>query len=158
MLIKQQLKLILVPALYAVVLLFIHYVLHKLLLLDIIYFLVGASLATLILIADELIVSKYYREDTTDTSLVTRSALFLLAYIPLALFVVTSSGSLIGLGLILALGVSIVIELLSYRNNPAALQQRYLFQVKKEYKPSELLVFIATYVVFVFILHIIVIR
>ncbi|PIR58735.1 MAG: hypothetical protein COU69_03960 [Candidatus Pacebacteria bacterium CG10_big_fil_rev_8_21_14_0_10_56_10] len=58
--------------------------------------------------------------------LVTRSFLFVLAYAPLAIFVVSTSGSSIGVGLILAIGFILLSELLMCRQSPQEFVSRFL--------------------------------
>jgi hypothetical protein len=58
--------------------------------------------------------------------LITRSALFVLAYIPMALFIVTSSGSWLGSGLVIGIGLVLLTELAILRQDEAAVRAHFL--------------------------------
>ncbi len=88
-------------------------------------FTIGLMIGVGLLWFDELYLWKWYSEPASTSQLITRSPLFLLIYIPLALFVVTSTGSRIGIGLILAMGIILTLEMWELRQNLPAFQQRF---------------------------------
>ena len=102
-------------------------------------FLIGMYLGSLLLYADEQWLYDFYKEQESEVvhkqeqpsfspRLITRSALFLLALIPLTIFVVTSSGSLLGFGMILGIQLGLVIEIWTYWKKSAQLQLTKIFQ------------------------------
>ena len=92
----------------------------------------------LLLWADEAIAyPKYQVMDGEHIGLVSRSTLFLLSFIPLAIFMLTSSGSLLGMGLILGIGLSLSLEMLTLRRNPTDFRVRFLQQLKREISHQE---------------------
>ena len=94
----------------------------------------GMALLTL----DKNVLYRYYTEDQTVPQLMTRSLIFLLALIPLSLFVVTSSGSLIGSGLILGLVAGLVGEMRMLRGRPDEFRAVFLSQLKRDVSPEEI--------------------
>ena len=73
----------------------------------------------------------------TRMGLVTRSLLFLLVFGPLALFVVTSSGSLIGQGMVTAMAVVYATELWQWRRDEAGFARKFLWQTKAVFDQRE---------------------
>jgi hypothetical protein len=84
---------------------------------------------------DELAAFRWYNE-STEKFLITRSPIFLLSYLPLAIFGLTSSGSILGSGLLLGIGVTIWIEMLEMVKKPAEFKQRFLSQVAVPVSPA----------------------
>lgn len=70
--------------------------------------------------------------------LITRSGLFILAYIPVALFVVTSSGSWLGSGLVIGIGLVLLIELLTLRQNEGAFRAHFVPHLKTPLTPRDI--------------------
>lgn len=106
---------------------------------SILTFLGGFYLANLLLWADGALLYRHYNElQTEPKQLITRSAVFLLAYVALGLFVITSTAAYIGHGLIFGLGVSLSAELLMQLRNPAIFQQRFLFQLERQLSVREM--------------------
>lgn len=86
-----------------------------------------------VLLADTLWLYRFYHSQTDAQSyqpLITRSVMFLAAFVLLSIFVVTSSGSLVGMGLVLGLGAGLLTEMLLFRSEPAAFQVVFLSDVK----------------------------
>jgi hypothetical protein len=94
-------------------------------------------LAALLMWVDQAIAYKYYSEPNQAVQLITRSALFFVTYIPITLFVVTSSGSPLGIGLVLGIGMILSVELFMWRNNPEILNGRFYAHAKKQLSPAE---------------------
>jgi hypothetical protein len=70
--------------------------------------------------------------------LVTRSALFMLVLIPLSIFVLTSSSSPLGVGLVLGLVLNLLLEMSACRHLPQVFKLRFLSDLKLE--PTQALV------------------
>lgn len=123
---------------------------------DGVFFLVGLLLGWAILEADEAYFNKYYLEKEQLSAavkpLITRSVLFMLALIPTALFVLTSTGSVIGVGVLVSITSGLALEMHSYRSDVVAFQQRFLSQLKKEVSAEDIqkLVYMATFVAVAF--------
>ena len=72
-----------------------------------------------------------------QTKLTTRSVVFLVSFLPLSIFVLTSTGSLIGTGLIFGLGLHLVADFFSYAQNPQEFKRHFLWQIKREVSDTE---------------------
>lgn len=115
--------------------------------------LAGFYLANILLWADGVILYKQYNElQTEPKQLITRSAMFLISLLLIGLFVITSTSSYIGHGLILGLGVSTLAELYMELKNPVIFQQRFLFQFKRQMTEREIKQLVIGYAVGVLIL------
>ncbi len=99
----------------------------------VIWFLLGAYLGNIVLIVDSVwLYPKYNELRTVPQKLISRSLIFLIAYIITALFVVTTSASSLGIGLVLGIGFSLWGEMLAYLlTQPQFFAQRYFFQLKR---------------------------
>ncbi len=102
-------------------------------------FVLGVLLGWGLLKADQERLYEFYNEEEElkkvqaegrQPFLMTRSTLFLLSLVPLGLFVVTSTGSALGGGIMMSLILGIVLELWEYRPLPKEFQQRFLSQMK----------------------------
>lgn len=70
--------------------------------------------------------------------LMTRSVLFLLCYVFLAIFVLTSTGSIIGIGVILGMGLRYVLDFWRLSKVPEQFARQFLWQVKRQFTPQEI--------------------
>lgn len=61
---------------------------------------------------------------------VTRSVMFLLAYVALAFYMITSGGNRLAQGLVLGMGLTLLMEMWQRRNMPVAFNQYFLAQLK----------------------------
>lgn len=104
-------------------------------------FVLGVLLGLVLLILDEVYFYQHYNEKEELEAaqqaqqppfLVTRSTLFLIALVPLGLFVVTSTGSALGGGLMMGIILGLMLELWEYRRLPQAFKQRFLSQLDAE--------------------------
>lgn len=133
----------LMPLVYAVIFYFIKILPDEVTLSSTIFFLSGFYLGNLLLWADGRFLYPFYNELRTEPKqLITRSVVFMIAYVFLALFVVTSSGSYIGTGMIFGIGLTLLSELYVLRTDSAAFHQKFLFQLKRQLSPIELQRFI----------------
>lgn len=100
----------------------------------------GLLLGMGLLEIDETVLFKYYvDQESVDTKkrLVTRSLLFILLLFPLGLFLLTSTGSAIGVGMFLSILSGLSLEFFLLRKNRAGFQERFLHQLKREITDSE---------------------
>ncbi len=136
----------------------------------------GGLLGLALLIADELTLNRYYNEPKEDTSdlnkeqfsqgetrsaatylsqtnfLATRSTLFLIVLWPLSFFVITSTGSFLGIGLVMGIFVGLLEEMWTLRKEVQIFNQRFWSQVKTQLTPEQIrLLFILTSAYFVFL-------
>ncbi len=116
-------------------------------------FLGGLVAGRLFLLLDEKLFFKFYQNDeqaksesNTETAFspaqmvsttlnkqptyVTRSVIFMLAYVGLAFYMVTSGGNRLAQGLVLGMGLSLLVEMWQKRNMPVAFNQYFLSQLK----------------------------
>ena len=103
-------------------------------------FIMGLTLGILLLELDELVFFRYYQEaDSAEkqSQLMTRSLVFMLALAPLGLFLMTSTGSFLGVGLFLGIVSSLSVELIEYRTNHAAFKSRFMQQLQRELTVTE---------------------
>lgn len=101
------------------------------------FFIAGVVIASLLLWFDQTIGYQYYAEPGQSVQLVTRSPLFIVVMLPVTLFVVTSSGSPLGMGLVLAMGAIICSELWWWRNNLEVLNNRFYVKTDKNLTHTE---------------------
>ncbi len=128
----------LLPVVYAVLLYFIQILPKDGSLLTVILFLLGFYIGNAVMWIDGVFLYPYYNELRTEPKqLITRSVLFILAYIPVALFVHTSSASVLGSGLVFAIGSTLASEAYILKNDPLSFQYHFLFQLKRTLSQAE---------------------
>lgn len=81
---------------------------------------------------------KYNELQTLPKQLITRSVLFALVYLVLLVFVVTSSGSTIGVGMVLGIGTQLSIEHFLTRKDIEFFHKKFLFQLKRQMQSAEI--------------------
>jgi hypothetical protein len=86
--------------------------------------------------------------DTLQEKLLTRSILFFCIYIALTFFVMTSTGSIIGIGLMLGLGMHICLDLLSHSKDTETFHKHFLWQLKRKLSQKEVERFVAGFIAF----------
>lgn len=129
----------LIPVLYTVLFYFVQIEPHDGSYWQVLFLLGGFYVGNFLLWLDgKVLYSRYNELQTMPKQLISRSALFLLAYVALALFMVTSSGNLLGVGIILALGTTIATEMWEASKNIEYFHKKFLFQVKRQLSPIEL--------------------
>lgn len=111
---------------------------------DVFIFVLGLSMGMGLLELDELFLYKYY--DPKNKQLATRSLLFLISLFPLGLFLMTSTGSIIGVGMFLSIISGLSLDLFSYKNNLPSFQKRFLFQLKRNISKDEQTVLITVFI------------
>ena len=107
------------------------------------FFAVGLLIGAALLEADENYLYKFYTEESSQTSqtthkqMATRSVLFIASLFPLGLFLMTSTGSPVGVGVFLGVSITLAFEFFSFRNNKADFEKRFLYQLKREITVQE---------------------
>lgn len=101
------------------------------------FFVVGILVGILLLWFDQVAGYKYYAEPGRKVQLITRSPIFIVISLPVTLFVVTSSGSALGMGLVLALGIVLCGELWWWRKDVTVLNGRFYVETDKELTETE---------------------
>ncbi len=118
-------------------------------------FLAGVLLGLGLMVLDQKILHRYYLEENemgaNQEQLITRSALFNLILIPLALYVITSTRSSIGSGLVLGMLLIILEEMMEYRRPVNLFERRFLadtnFKVDKSQVNQIIAVMISVFLV-----------
>lgn len=106
---------------------------------QVIWFVLGAYLGNILLWIDGAFLYGRYNElQTYPQKLITRSMLFVAAFSGATLFILTSSGSSLGAGLVIGLGISLLGEMIAYLRQPQLFQQRFLFQLRRQPSLAEL--------------------
>lgn len=105
---------------------------------DVLLFVVGLLFGAAILYLDEVFFYDLYADQqqkllpTEEKQLATRSVLFLLMLFPLGLYMMTSTGSSVGVGLFIGIISGISVEMAQLRNNSELFHKRFLFQLKRK--------------------------
>lgn len=91
---------------------------------------VGLLLGMLVPQIDRLFLHHLYRSDESS-GLVTQSMVFLGLFFPVSLFVVTSTGSIFGGGVVIGLLAQTLATFLKLRQNPQELDRVFFFQLQR---------------------------
>lgn len=86
--------------------------------------------------------------ETLQEKLLTRSVLFLIVYVVMTVFVLTSTGSVVGTGLMLGMGLHYTYDFWRYSRSPEKFAKQYLWQVKKSFSDQEIRGFVIGWTVF----------
>lgn len=121
-------------------------------LLNAAFYLLGWYAGIGLLILDKKQLYKYYYESVHTerdrfAKLITRSLLFILSYFALSTFLITSSGSSLGIGLIAGIGLVLAFELWQSRTYVEFFNQ-YFIQAKKTWTAKEIDSFVKIFIVF----------
>jgi hypothetical protein len=85
----------------------------------------------------DALVVLWYRQDE-QKRLIGRGILFLVTWVPVTYYVMSSSGSVIATGMVMGLGLSLVWEMVSLWHKPSQLQQRFFWQLKRDFTLKEM--------------------
>lgn len=106
---------------------------------QIIWMFSGSLLGNLLLVADAAWLYPYYTPlRTVPQRLITRSVLFVAVFALAAIFIVTSSGSELGLGLVFGIGFGIFCEMVATLGDPSLFTSRFLSQIKRSCSEREM--------------------
>ncbi len=106
--------------------------------LQILMFIFAYTLGLFLMLGDEKYLQKIYSEELEQKILITRSPLFLVSLPFLSIFMLTSTGSIAGIALILALNLVIFIEIYQLAPRTEKFNQYFLMGVKKKLAVSEI--------------------
>lgn len=98
--------------------------------------LLGLVMGLLIVQIDKAYLHHLYRSSETE-GLVTQSLLFLGMFLPVSLFVVTSTGSILGGSIIVGFLASTTATIVSLRTDKAELEKTFFYQLKRPLSDSE---------------------
>ncbi len=102
------------------------------------FLLAGFIAGWLALWLDQHVLYRYYNPAAEATPyLISRSLLFLLILLPLSIFVVSSTGSSIGQGFVLALLSGLWLEMMKLRSDTSKFNQRFGQKAKKPFTDKE---------------------
>lgn len=128
-----------IPLVYSAAFLFLRVLPNDGTYLQVIWLVLGFYLGFLLLWIDErFLYVRYNTLQTLPKELITRSVLFALSYLVLLVFIVTSTGSLLGVGMVFGIGVQLVIEYFEARGNPEYFHKKFLFQLKRQLSSEEI--------------------
>lgn len=105
---------------------------------------VGFLIGWFLLEFDELFLYKYY--DLENKNLATRSLLFIFSLLPLGIFLITSTGSSMGVGLFIGVVSVLSLEMFNLRKSLSLFKDRFLFQLKRDLSMDEQNVFISIFI------------
>lgn len=105
---------------------------------EILFFIVAYGLGLFLTLGDEKYLQKIYGDELDQKILITRSPLFLLVLPVLSIFMLTSTGSLVGIALIMAINLVILIEIWQLAPQQKIFNQYFLQGIKKEISLSEI--------------------
>lgn len=133
-------------------------------------FIFGGLVGMALLILDELIFYQHYNENQLQENkitqlntlkdkdelktpfLATRSVLFVAVLIPLSFFIFTSTGSTLGIGLVMSLLLGIILEMWQYRDNQKLFNERFWSLVKKKLDLNQIkIVMVSLFAYFLFL-------
>lgn len=98
---------------------------------------IGMAFGLMLEKVDRLYLHHLYRSNETD-GLVTQSLLFLGLFIPLSFFVVTSTGSILGGGLIVGFLASTTASFFALRSDKATLEKTFFYQLQRSLTETEI--------------------
>ncbi|NLG06607.1 MAG: hypothetical protein GX559_02830 [Candidatus Pacebacteria bacterium] len=105
---------------------------------QILLFIFSYGLGLFLMLGDEKYLQKIYLDELEEKILITRSPLFILILPFLSIFVLTSTGSVVGIGLIMALNLVILIEIWQLSTKEDLFNQNFLQNTKKRVNLSEM--------------------
>lgn len=147
----------LLPILYAIPFFFVFHGLGMYL-----QFCLGLILGFLISNLDRFLNTFFIQGENPATppsnELITHSVLFLLIYVGLAIYVLTSTGSVIGIGLILGIGLHLCIDLWRYQKDEQKFRQEFLWQLKQQLSKQQINYLVIGFSLFFLLLSFLVIR
>lgn len=105
---------------------------------QILLFIFSYGLGLFLMLGDEKYLQKIYLDELEEKILITRSPLFVLILPFLSIFVLTSTGSIVGIGLIMALNLVTLIEIWQLSTKEDLFNQNFLQNTKKRVNLSEI--------------------
>jgi hypothetical protein len=90
--------------------------------------------------------------------LMTRSGLFLVCYLVLAVFVLTSTGSILGIGVIMGMGLRYTLDFWLLSRSPDQFIRQFFWQVKHNFTAQEVRAVVLGWTVFFLIISLLVLR
>ncbi len=73
-----------------------------------------------------------------QTHLISRSTIFIISYMAISIYVITSTTNALGKGLVLGIGLHYCLDLLIYKDNVNEFVDQFLWQVKRKFNQAEL--------------------
>jgi hypothetical protein len=105
--------------------------------LEVTLLLSGLYLGVGLYLADKPFLSTFYLEKGQHGPLMSRSTLLALVLVPLGIFVITSTGSHLSVGVYLGLFGALVWHMLFVSSDSQAFGREFLSQVKRKFSPTE---------------------
>jgi hypothetical protein len=105
---------------------------------EVLLLLAGLYIGVGLYLADGWYFARHYLEDGKTGQVMTRSALMALALIPMGIYVITSTGSYLSVGLHLGLLGSLVWQMVFIRSDHQQFQMEFLQQVQRKFSQVEI--------------------
>jgi len=105
---------------------------------QILLFIFSYGFGLFLMLGDEKYLQTIYADELEKKILITRSPLFLLILPLLSIFMLTSTGSLAGMGLIMAINLVVLIEIWQLASQRESFNQYFLQGLKKQITLSEI--------------------
>jgi hypothetical protein len=116
-------------------------------------FIFAYGVGLFLMLGDEKYLQKIYVEELKQKTLITRNPLFLISLPFLSIFILTSTGSVAGIALILAINLVIFIEIFQLAPQIQKFNQYFLIGIKKKItKPEIKTIKIACFIYFLILL------
>ncbi len=96
----------------------------------------GMLLGTAVAVVDDLVLAPKYTEPGMKVRPISRSMFILLALVPLGLYVLTSTASVLSLGFYFGFSCFLIMEMFSLYSKPAELHERFLWQMTERWAPE----------------------
>jgi len=123
---------------------------------EIFLFIFAYSLGLFLMLGDEKYLQKVYAAELEQKILITRTPLFLIGLPFLSIFMLTSTGSIVGIALILAINLVIFIEIFQLTTQSEKFNQHFLMGAKNKMTLLEIkivkIVFIIYFLILLFLL------
>ena len=120
---------------------------------QILLFIFAYGLGLFLMLGDEKYLQKIYADELEKKILITRSPLFIITLPFLSIFMFSSTGSLAGMGLMIAINLVVIIEVWQLANRKKVFNQYFLQGAKKQITLSEIkIIKIITFIYFLLLL------
>ena len=97
----------------------------------------GMVLGLMFILIDQKFLYRLYQPQTQLTGLISQSLMFLGVFIPLALFITTSSSSPIGIGFVIGFLTTTAVDMTRLMSNQVEFNQAYLYQFSKQFNLNQ---------------------
>jgi len=105
------------------------------------------------------ILKMIWREGPSEQAgLISRSTMFMVSYMAVAIYVVTSSNNIFGIGFVLGIGLHYCLDLLMYHTNSEFFSIQFLWQMKRKFSATEIKWLVAGFIFYFVMLTLLTLR